>query len=83
MPIFEFRCRSCGRVFEELQLSASEAPACPGCGAADAERLLSASSSLTGRESGGLPDARGHGCCGDRPGDRGCVPGSCCGRASS
>lgn len=81
MPIFEYQCRACGRVFEELHLSATPAPACPGCGGADVERLLSAGSSLTGRGSSALPDARGHGCCGDRPGERGCVPGSCCGKA--
>jgi putative FmdB family regulatory protein len=40
MPIYDFKCRSCGDQFEEL-VRGDEAPACPACGAADAERLLS------------------------------------------
>lgn len=80
MPIFEYECPACGRVFEELALGHQE-PACPDCGAAP-RRLLSASSPLTGKERGALPDARGHGCCGDRPKGKGCVPGSCCGRTT-
>jgi putative FmdB family regulatory protein len=39
MPLYDFRCRSCGTRFEEL-VPASVVPACPACGAIDAERLL-------------------------------------------
>ncbi|HEY2954327.1 MAG TPA: zinc ribbon domain-containing protein [Candidatus Eisenbacteria bacterium] len=42
MPIFEYRCASCGERFETLQSRRDEAaPGCPRCGAARAERLLS------------------------------------------
>ena len=37
MPLFDFRCRSCGKTFEAL-VRAGEMPACPGCGSADLER---------------------------------------------
>ena len=42
MPMFEFCCRACGEVFEEL-LRAGEttAPACPKCGSTGTERRLS------------------------------------------
>lgn len=81
MPIFEYECSACGRVFEELTLRQVELT-CPDCGSVP-RRIVSASSPLTGKERGELPDARGHGCCGDRPKDKGCVPGSCCGRATT
>lgn len=40
MPIYEFRCASCGAVFEELA-RADELPPCPECGAPGPERLIS------------------------------------------
>ena len=39
MPIFEYRCSSCGEEFE-LLVRGADAAACPGCGGADLERLL-------------------------------------------
>ena len=41
MPIYEFRCESCGESFEELVAGEGAAPPCPACGTADAERVLS------------------------------------------
>jgi putative FmdB family regulatory protein len=42
MPIYEYRCTSCGERFEFYQsLSTKPAPPCPQCGSADVERLLS------------------------------------------
>jgi putative FmdB family regulatory protein len=40
MPLYEFRCRSCAAVFEEL-VRGDDAPVCPVCEAGDPERLLS------------------------------------------
>ena len=40
VPIYDFRCDSCGAEFEEL-VRASETPPCPGCGSAEPRRLLS------------------------------------------
>lgn len=43
MPIYEYRCRPCGKTFTVLTLRASEKaePECPRCGSRDADRLLS------------------------------------------
>jgi putative FmdB family regulatory protein len=44
MPLFEFTCRKCGHVFEEiLSLADLEegVPACPSCGSPRTERALS------------------------------------------
>jgi putative FmdB family regulatory protein len=40
MPLFDFRCRSCGAEFEAL-VRASVDPVCGGCGSSDLERLPS------------------------------------------
>lgn len=43
MPIYEFRCRKCGKRFSVLTLRVSEkvAPVCERCGSRTADRLLS------------------------------------------
>ena len=40
MPIYEYKCQSCGHEFEELVSLGGPAPACPACQGAS-ERLLS------------------------------------------
>ena len=40
MPLYEFRCRSCETVFEEL-VRVDEVRVCPECGTPDPERLPS------------------------------------------
>ncbi len=40
MPIYEYRCRSCGKDFE-LLVFGKEEPQCPECGAKDPERKMS------------------------------------------
>ena len=40
MPIYDFRCQSCGHTFEALVRGAS-APVCASCGAGELERLMS------------------------------------------
>ncbi len=40
MPIYDFQCDSCGEQFEELA-RIDETPACPACGSAATQRLLS------------------------------------------
>lgn len=43
MPIYEFRCPSCGHRFERLQkMDAPDPEACPSCGAAPVQRQVSA-----------------------------------------
>ena len=43
MPIYEYRCQSCGHKLEKLQrLSESPLTECPACGKPDLRRLISA-----------------------------------------
>lgn len=50
MPIYEFRCPSCGHQFEQLVFRSTETEeiACPRCGSTDITRLLSAFASGPG-----------------------------------
>lgn len=43
MPIFEYRCASCGSEFDVLVLVSSPRPRCPSCRGEDLEKLMSAS----------------------------------------
>ncbi|HBZ56400.1 MAG TPA: FmdB family transcriptional regulator [Syntrophobacteraceae bacterium] len=82
MPIHEFLCSSCGKVSEHLIFGEHEKPRCPGCDADDLKKLLSVTSSASGvRNGSALPGAGDTACCGSTPGNSGCIPGSCCGRA--
>jgi putative FmdB family regulatory protein len=54
MPLFDFRCRSCGGQFEALVRPPAQT-ACPSCAATDLERLLSGFSFSV--RSGGLSSA--------------------------
>jgi len=49
MPIYEYKCTACGKLFEELVLSSSQKVPCPYCDSDDVERELSLfASSATG-----------------------------------
>jgi len=39
MPLYDFVCAACGRVFEELVPADAPAPACPGCGGGARRRM--------------------------------------------
>ncbi|MBI4164506.1 MAG: zinc ribbon domain-containing protein [Acidobacteria bacterium] len=41
MPIFEYRCRDCGRSFETIVNSSSPRTVCKSCGSKKVEQLLS------------------------------------------
>jgi putative FmdB family regulatory protein len=41
MPIFEFKCGSCGNEFEKLIRSSSSTPECPSCQSGNLEKKLS------------------------------------------
>ena len=58
MPIFEVHCRHCGHQGELLVLSAEAPMACPACGAADPEKLMSPSSPLSGNSRSRTPGPR-------------------------
>ena len=54
MPIYDYRCRECGKVSEVLQRSLEGgAVKCPHCGSEDVEKLLSASYMVRTGEGGG------------------------------
>ncbi|ABO58933.1 TPA: zinc ribbon domain-containing protein [Burkholderia vietnamiensis] len=41
MPLYDYRCRDCGRTFEAL-VRAGASPACPHCGSTALDRQVSA-----------------------------------------
>lgn len=56
MPMYDYRCKNCGEVFEELVMSSStpdEEITCPKCKENKAERLISAPMISTGSSSAG------------------------------
>ena len=68
MPLFDFHCTSCNRVFESL-VRGSAAVACPDCGETAVERLQSMPARPAVRHGQALPVAKGagpasDGCCG-------------------
>ncbi len=46
MPLYDFKCRECGKKFEEL-VRLGDTPVCPKCGAADTERLFSMTAGIS------------------------------------
>jgi len=42
MPVYVFRCRTCGNEFEELVMRMGQSAPCPKCGAEDVEQKISA-----------------------------------------
>ena len=69
MPLFDFHCTSCDRVFE-LLVRGTAPVSCPDCGDAKVERLQSMPARPASRHGEALPLARrsgppeGGGCCG-------------------
>ena len=47
MPLYEYRCESCGKRFEELVINSSQKVACPDCESDDVEREFSIVASST------------------------------------
>jgi len=44
MPIYEFKCSSCGKEFEEIVTSKDNSISCPECDSSDVSKLMSACS---------------------------------------
>ncbi|ABO49706.1 putative regulatory protein, FmdB family [Desulforamulus reducens MI-1] len=67
MPIFEFSCKACGKVFEKLQLVGREDKVmCPDCASENVEKKISAPflPSSVGRpaDSGSCSTSKDSGC---------------------
>ena len=77
MPIYEYNCRDCDATFEALVRS-GEPVACPHCGSASLNKLLSAPVVLSGRTA----RPAGRTCCGreERCDTPPCSAGGVCGR---
>jgi putative FmdB family regulatory protein len=61
MPIYEYRCRACGRGFERL-VHGDRAVSCPACQSGDVARLLSMFRVRAGSGGGVASSAGGCGC---------------------
>jgi putative FmdB family regulatory protein len=74
MPIYEYRCESCGAVNEYLVFSKNEEIACKSCNGKDLVKMISAHNTVgSNHQSSTTPHG---GCCGS-PNSCG-NPGSCC-----
>lgn len=73
MPLFEYQCRSCKKVFELLHLAGREVKkACPSCGSADILQRISVfaarASNASAGDVGGNADGETCRRCGNEPG---------------
>lgn len=75
MPIYEFICKPCDHVFEELFASSTEKRKvlCPRCGGRDVARKFSVFGTRSGGDGGGFSGSVGSGGCGS------CTKSSCAG----
>ena len=65
MPMYDYRCKNCDEVYEELILSSTTPDKeikCPKCGQNKSERLLSAPMISTGGSSNRVPASLSGGC---------------------
>jgi len=64
MALYEYKCKDCGTVAEQLVFSSEDAPECPKCGSKKLEKLMSAFAvaSAPAKSSGPLPGCAS-GCC--------------------
>lgn len=76
MPIYEFECKKCGNVFEEIVHRVSnETLPCPACKSKNTEKLMSRPGCVgSGKLSSDPACSTGAAC----PGAHACGAGSCC-----
>ncbi|MDX8414776.1 FmdB family zinc ribbon protein [Intestinicryptomonas porci] len=51
MPIFEYKCKKCGKVFEVVLTSSKRKPKCPACNSSALEKLISVFSPVHSQKS--------------------------------
>lgn len=82
MPIYEITCSDCEFKGELIVVSQNNSLQCPKCGSKSIKKLMSATSSLTGKTAQQFPGPGDTACCGKHPAESSCAgPGSCCGKA--
>jgi putative FmdB family regulatory protein len=68
MPLLEYRCSQCARVFERLvpRTEGANVADCPTCGTSSGQRMLSLFAQVRGSDGAELaaPAPAGGGCCG-------------------
>jgi putative FmdB family regulatory protein len=65
MPLYEYRCAGCERIFDRLSSYDAATPDCPSCGGTDVRRLISLIGGLAGStQTAAAPVAGGCGGCG-------------------
>jgi len=64
MPLYEFRCKKCGNIFEQLILSSDEEDSlvCPSCGEREICRLMSSFSCGSPSSGKGLSGGQASAC---------------------
>jgi putative FmdB family regulatory protein len=81
MPIYEIICGDCGQEGELFVGKTGDVLPCPRCGSHNTSKLMSATSSRSGRGGQQLPGPGDTACCGNSPSQADCAgPGSCCGK---
>jgi len=79
MPIYEILCDDCGFSGEVIVLNHNDALVCIECSGTNIYRIISPTSSLTGKVGQAMPGPGDTACCGSAPSQAGCAgPGSCC-----
>jgi putative FmdB family regulatory protein len=75
MPIFTYRCKDCGKVFDFLMMKANEKVLCTKCQSTNIEKQITAPSSIRV----GSGQTKGSTCCGrsERCDTPPCSDGSC------
>ncbi len=64
MPLYEYRCQGCGRLFERLVRSWNEAVDCPTCASREVEKQVSTFAFAGTDSGGGMSMGGGGSCCG-------------------
>jgi putative FmdB family regulatory protein len=81
MPIYEILCQKCGAEAEILIARMDDPLLCPSCGSHKTSKLMSATSSRSGKGGHLFPGPKDTACCGSTPAQASCSgPGSCCGK---